>query len=120
MVSHLPMTSDARLGSLSLQNGDFPMEPQSGGAPPGARILDETRSFTGRFCSLPSAEALDAVTLWIAHCHAADSDRRLVFASTPRLAILSDTPGSGKTRLLEVIEMLVPRPVRCTNPTAPA
>jgi Protein of unknown function (DUF3631) len=35
--------------------------------------------------------------------------------STPRLALLSPEPGSGKTRALEVSEPLVPRPVEAVN-----
>jgi hypothetical protein len=37
--------------------------------------------------------------------------------STPRLAALSPEPKSGKTRLLEVTELLVPRPVHAVNTT---
>jgi hypothetical protein len=37
--------------------------------------------------------------------------------STPRLAFLSPEPGSGKTRALEVSELLVPNPVEAVNVT---
>jgi hypothetical protein len=37
--------------------------------------------------------------------------------STPRIAFLSPEPGSGKTRALEVTELLVPRPVEAVNTT---
>ena len=37
--------------------------------------------------------------------------------STPRIAFLSPEPGSGKTRALEVSEMLVPNPVEAVNVT---
>jgi hypothetical protein len=37
--------------------------------------------------------------------------------STPRLAFLSPEPASGKTRCLEVSELLVPRPVEAINVT---
>ena len=37
--------------------------------------------------------------------------------STPRLAFLSPEPGSGKSRALEVTELLVPRPVHAVNTT---
>ena len=46
-----------------------------------------------------------AFVLWAAHAHVADA-----FESTPRLALLSPEPGSGKTRAQEVLELLVPRP----------
>jgi hypothetical protein len=35
--------------------------------------------------------------------------------STPRLAFLSAEPGSGKTRALEITELLVPNPVQTVN-----
>ena len=38
--------------------------------------------------------------------------------STPRLAFLSPEPASGKTRALEVTELLVPRPVEFVNVSA--
>jgi hypothetical protein len=37
--------------------------------------------------------------------------------STPRIAFLSPEPGSGKSRALEVTELLVPRPVEAVNVT---
>jgi hypothetical protein len=37
--------------------------------------------------------------------------------STPRIAFLSPEPGSGKTRALEVTELLVPNPVEAVNVT---
>jgi hypothetical protein len=37
--------------------------------------------------------------------------------STPRLCFLSPEPGSGKSRALEVTELLVPRPVEAVNVT---
>ncbi len=51
-----------------------------------------------------------AVTLWVAHTHLIE-----VFESTPRLALLSPEPGSGKTRVLEILELLVLRPVARMN-----
>jgi hypothetical protein len=51
-----------------------------------------------------------AHTLWIAHAHLMDA-----WDSTPRLALLSPEPGSGKTRALEVSEPLVPRAVEAVN-----
>jgi len=48
--------------------------------------------------------------LWIAHTHAMEA-----WESTPRIAFLSPEPASGKTRALEVMEPLVPRPVEAVN-----
>src|ERR1019366_9793233 len=46
------------------------------------------------------------------HTHRMDA-----WESTPRIAFLSPEPGSGKSRALEVTELLVPRPVHAVNTT---
>jgi hypothetical protein len=74
--------------------------------------LDDVHAFLGRFVAYPSSDAHIAHTLWIAHTHVMDS-----WESTPRIAFLSPEPGSGKTRALEVTELLVPRPVEAVNVT---
>jgi len=76
----------------------------------GAALLDEIEAFHRRFNVFPSEAAYVAVTLWDAHAHLLDA-----FESTPRLAFLSPEPGSGKTRALEVVEMLVPQPMTTTD-----
>lgn len=85
-------------------------------APPqgwnGARILDSVYAFLGRFVAYPSEAAHVAHALWCAHTHFMDA-----WESTPRIAFLSPEPGSGKTRALEVSELLVPRPVEAVNAT---
>lgn len=53
-----------------------------------------------------------ACSLWAAHAHAMDA-----WESTPRLAFVSPEPGSGKSRALEITELLVPRPVAAVNVT---
>ena len=66
----------------------------------------ESYTFVGRFIVYPDEAAQVGHTLWIAHCHLMEC-----WASTPRLAALSPEPASGKTRALEVTELLVPRPM---------
>jgi Protein of unknown function (DUF3631) len=78
----------------------------------GARILDGVYTFLGRFVAYPSEAAHVAHALWCAHAHFMDA-----WESTPRIAFLSPEPGSGKTRALEVSELLVPRPVEAVNTT---
>jgi Protein of unknown function (DUF3631) len=77
-----------------------------------SKVLDEIHSFVGRFVAYPSAAAHDAHVLWIVHAHLMDA-----WESTPRLAFLSPEPASGKTRALEVTELLVPNPVEAINVT---
>jgi hypothetical protein len=79
---------------------------------PGAMLLAGVHDFLGRFVAYPSDEAHTAHVLWIAHAHMMDA-----WESTPRIAFLSPEPGSGKTRALEITELLVPRPVEAVNVT---
>ncbi|MFD2053773.1 DUF3631 domain-containing protein [Mesorhizobium calcicola] len=75
-----------------------------------AELLDEVYNFVGRFVAYPSEAAHVAHVLWIAHTHMMQA-----WESTPRIAFLSPEPGSGKTRALEISELLVPRPVESVN-----
>ncbi|MDT8322000.1 MAG: DUF3631 domain-containing protein [Xanthomonadales bacterium] len=72
----------------------------------GHEILDDTRDFIARFCAFPDEHSLNAVTLWCALAHMAHE-----FDTSPRLAALSPEPGSGKTRVLEILENLAPEPM---------
>jgi hypothetical protein len=78
----------------------------------GERILQAVYDFLGRFVSYPSEYAHVAHALWILHTHMMQ-----VWDSTPRLAFLSAEPASGKTRALEVTDLLVPNPVATVNVT---
>ncbi|GAA4869671.1 DUF3631 domain-containing protein [Kitasatospora terrestris] len=72
----------------------------------GAALLDAVEAHHRRFNVFPSEAAYVAVVLWDAHAHLMDC-----FEATPRLAFLSPEPASGKTRALEIVETLVPRPI---------
>ena len=74
-----------------------------GGVTDPAALLDAVMAFIRRFVAT-SDSALVAITLWAAHTHIAGS-----FYTSPRLALLSPEPGSGKTRVLEVLALLVLR-----------
>jgi hypothetical protein len=84
--------------------------PDAGGL--GGGLMDDIEAFTGQFIAYPSKDAHVAHVLWIAHAHLMDA-----WDSTPRLAVLSPEPGSGKSRVLEVTELLVPRAVQAVNVT---
>jgi hypothetical protein len=79
---------------------------------PGAAVLADVEEFLGRFVAYPSEQCRTAHALWCAHTHLMDAAE-----STPRIAFLSPEPGSGKTRALEVTELLVPLPVEAVNVT---
>ena len=76
----------------------------------GAALLTYTESFIKRFCAFPDDHALVAVTLWAAHTHMVEH-----FHTTPRLALLSPEAGSGKTRVLEVLDLLVAESMFCLS-----
>ncbi|MDQ3494281.1 MAG: DUF3631 domain-containing protein [Pseudomonadota bacterium] len=80
--------------------------------PDGAEVLRAVYDYLGRFVAYPSMHVKVAHTLWIAHTHLMDA-----WDSTPRLAFLSPEPGSGKSRALEVTELMVPRAVEAVNVT---
>jgi hypothetical protein len=78
----------------------------------GQRMLTDVCAFLRRFISYPSEHALTAHALWCVHAHLMDQ-----WDTTPRLAFLSAEPSSGKTRALEVTELLVPNPIAAVNVT---
>jgi hypothetical protein len=98
----VPMGTVARPSAGTVARRDQPQIP-------GDQLLDLIRDrWFDRYAKLPSPRALDAVTLWAAHCHMRDEEGVLVFRATPRLYLLSSDPGSGKSRVLELIGMIAP------------
>ena len=69
-----------------------------------ADLLDKVESFVRRYVVLTDSQAT-AVALWAAHTHALDA-----FDCTPYLSVTSADKQSGKTRLLEVLDLLVAKP----------
>jgi hypothetical protein len=76
-----------------------------------AQLLSDVSSFVQRFVVL-SPDQYIAVALWIAHTHAIDAAYQ-----TPYLNIRSAEKQSGKTRLLEVLELLCRQPWLVTRPS---
>jgi hypothetical protein len=76
----------------------------------GAVALGKVHDFLGRFVVYPSKHAQVAHALWVLHAHLMDR-----WDTTPRLAFLSAEPASGKSRALEITELLVPCPVTAVN-----
>ena len=87
---------------------------------PGDQLLDLLRQWIGTYARFPSAAALDAVTLWVAHSHMRDENGTIVFRATPRLYLLSSEPGSGKSKVLELLNMLCPATYGLTLEPTPA
>jgi hypothetical protein len=77
-------------------------------------VVGELEKFIRRFVIMPDLSYLP-MAMWILATHAADA-----FECFPYLALLSPAKRCGKTRLLEVLEMLVKGPWRGTAPTPAA
>jgi hypothetical protein len=87
----------------------------------GAKVLNYTRAWLSRYAVFPSESALTAVTLWVAGSHARDEHGVLIWREFPRLGMLSSEPGSGKSRVLELLAMLCPAvPGIESEPSEPA
>ncbi len=74
--------------------------------------LSAVEDFICRYVALPSPHERVAVTLWVAHSHLVEQ-----FETSPILAITSAEKRSGKTRLLDCLELLVPTPYRAVTPS---
>lgn len=75
-----------------------------------AEHLESVEAFVTRYVSMPSEEATTALAEWVLHTWAGEAS-----TATPYLIVLSPERRSGKTLLLEVIELLVRRPWRIAS-----
>ena len=86
-----------------------PAEPEVVG---GAALLDLVAEFLERFVVFASKSQVYAVALWVLHSHAIEQAD-----VSPYLAVTSAEKRSGKTLLLDVLELLVARPWRAVLPS---
>jgi len=70
-------------------------------------LLDSICAFLRRYVVFQMPEQSRAIALWVAHCWALDA-----FDYTPYLHIGSPEKQCGKTRLLDCLELLTPKPWR--------
>ena len=77
-----------------------------------AELLDELAATFGRFLALPQGADV-VLALWVIHAHAHDA-----FNISPLLAITSPVMRCGKSRLLDLLAQLLPRPLTMSNLTA--
>jgi putative DNA primase/helicase len=80
----------------------------------GSELIKAIASSIGRYVVLPR-QSIVAIALWIVHAHAFKA-----FSISPRLGITSPEKRCGKTRLLQVMGAMVPKPVLAANITAAA
>ncbi len=90
--------------SLSLPIPEPWPDPVDGGA-----LLGELVDTFRRFIALP-AGAAEALSLWVLHTHTFEAS-----PITPRLVLRSPERRCGKTRTLEVLSRLVPKPLMTSN-----
>ncbi|WAL65946.1 DUF3631 domain-containing protein [Amycolatopsis cynarae] len=76
----------------------------------GAELLAELHQALTRYVVMPSKQATDAVTLWIAATHAQPA-----WAHAPRLVIRAPERRCGKSRLLDVVEATCHNPLITVN-----
>ncbi|MFD0272664.1 DUF3631 domain-containing protein [Kitasatospora sp. NPDC127111] len=76
----------------------------------GADLLAQMRAQIAKFVILPSDQALDATTLWVAATHLQGS-----WQHAPRLAVVGPAKRCGKSRLLDVLTETVHNPVATVN-----
>jgi hypothetical protein len=81
----------------------------------GAALLADLHAALCRYVVLPSPEAADAVTLWIAASHAQPA-----WEHAPRLAVVSPLKRCGKSRLLGVVAETCWAPLITVNATIAA
>ncbi|AUX78119.1 DUF3631 domain-containing protein [Sinorhizobium fredii] len=77
----------------------------------GRVLLDEIVAVFNRHMDLPKG-ATEALALWVMHSHAHDAAQH-----SPILFISSPTKRCGKTNLLSVLQLLVPKPLSAANVT---
>lgn len=80
----------------------------------GAALLDELHDWLRGYVSFGSRAASIAVTLWAAHTHLVAE-----FDSTPRLALLSPEKQCGKSRVLELLELVCAGAETLSDASAP-
>src|SRR5262249_27978862 len=114
-VEEIPMSNPLIEEIIAIKNGKKPEPCSAVGSVSathanGEQMLEAVDNFLGRFVSYPSEHARTAHTLWCVHAHLIH-----LWESTPRLAFLSPEPASGKTRAMEITNLLVPNPVLAVN-----
>ncbi|MEI6987449.1 MAG: DUF3631 domain-containing protein, partial [Rhodospirillaceae bacterium] len=80
----------------------------------GAALLSDLTAGVRKYMVMEDGAA-EAVALWVVHAHAVNA-----FSVSPRLAITSPEKGCGKTTCIDVVAILVPRPLTTANTTAAA
>ena len=89
------------------QHDDMPEEPVDGAA-----LLDEITQTLEQYVVFPVSEEAWTVALWVLHTHVYET-----FGTTPYLHVKSPTKQAGKSRLFDVLSLLVARPWKVVGAT---
>jgi hypothetical protein len=84
----------------------------------GALLLDQVRAGLDQFALLPSPYIADALACWIGHSHMRDHAGKLVGQTTPRLLVLSDVHGAGKSTMFMLAQMMSGNGKMSTDPSS--
>jgi uncharacterized protein DUF3631 len=87
-------------------------QPNGRARDPAGDALDAIVAMLTRYVAFPSEHEPAAIALWVAHAHVVER-----FETSPILDVNSPEPRSGKTRLLDVLEVVVPNPRRMIMPS---
>lgn len=74
------------------------------------KVLDEIGSVIDKYAIFPNKESRDTTVLWIAHTWVFKK-----FEATPRLSIYSSEPGSGKSRVMDLVCGMSPKDMSAVN-----
>jgi hypothetical protein len=104
-----PSVEQVRIKALPVEE-TATLEPPVDGSSLSGAITDYIRQYV-----VLSHSQLTACVLWVLHTHSFGATD-----TTPYLMVVSAQPQSGKTLLLEVLELLVPRPMLTSGVSQPA
>ncbi len=117
--ANLPAQPPTACGQDHEEEPHAPVDPFSllpdADATEGAEALAQLKTLIATFVIMPSEEALDAATLWVAATHLQGS-----WQHAPRLAVVGPAKRCGKSRLLDVLTETVHQPVLTVNSTPAA
>ncbi len=77
-----------------------------------AEYLASVERFLTKYVAFPSEHEPVAISLWVAHAHLVER-----FETSPILSVTSAEMRSGKTRVLDLLALLVPQPFRVITPS---
>jgi hypothetical protein len=80
-------------------------------------MVEEIKKFISRFVIVPNDDQLTTLAIWVVHTWGFAGDTK-ASRTTPYIYISSAEKQSGKSLLLEVLELIVCNPMRSTNVTS--